>query len=151
MAAHCSSPPPSSKCSAVNIYQQSTPPFLLCLVFYNYTCKHYILHRLYKFTCGYATCTPSAERLEARSWEPRYSCTSRTLQPISGANEDPSSPFLRQPWLLSPQLLLRSLFSGASNSETLAGLHETGLGLRDTALPGVCHKTTKPAKFGRFP
>ena len=31
------------------------------------------------------------------------------------------------------------------------GLHETGLGLRDTALPGVCHKTTKPAKFGRFP
>ena len=151
MAAHCSSPPPSSKCSAVHIYQQSTLNTPLPLLTSDIQLYMQTLHSLYKFTCGYATCTPSAERLEARSWEPRYSCTSRTLQPISGANEDPSSPFLRQPWLLSPQLLLRSLFSGASNSETLAGLHETGLGLRDTALPGVCHKTTKPAKFGRFP
>ena len=94
-----------------------TPPLTCSVQLYNCTCTN---TTSLKFTCGYATCTPSAERLEARSWEPRYSCTSRTWQPISGANEDPSSPFLRQPWLLSPQLLLRSLFSGASNSETLA-------------------------------
>ena len=69
----------------------------------------------FKITCGCVRCNPAAERLEALSWEPRYSCTSQTWQAwIHRSQSSPNFPPSGPPTLApdQAQLVFRS------NSET---------------------------------
>ena len=96
----------------------------------------------YKITCGCVRCNPAAVRLEALSWEPRYSCTSQTLQacrstgaklpPLRTANLGSGSPSTRQ------QLVFRS------NSEKTDGSGCATARDRTRAPPALLVFVTKP-------